>query len=337
MKFKSYVLLFLPLLLISCRTNPLDIDVSEQNVELELNRFDIDFAALSDSLSKQRNAKLKRKYGDFYFRFLKDITGLGAPGDPMIQESIKKYINDPHIKIITEDVASKYPDLEGFRVNLENAFKYYKYYFPDKLIPEVTTFVSGFQYKVVALDSVLGISLDMYLGPNYANYELAQLPKYITNQTNEYNMLPDAIRGWIATEFILNKKSDISFLDRITHEGKLLYLMDAMLKDTGDSLKIGYSQTQMEFCDQNEFMIWAHFLEQSLLHETLEAKYDTYLREGPFTTGLPTESPSRIGQWVGWQIVKKYMESNPEVRIKELFELQDGKLLLSRSKYKPTK
>jgi uncharacterized protein YjaZ len=52
---------------------------------------------------------------------------------------------------------------------------------------------------------------------------------------------------------------------------------------------------------------------------------------------MPAEAPGMIGVWVGWQIVKKYMELHPKTSLEDLFRMTDGRVILEGSKYKPNK
>jgi uncharacterized protein YjaZ len=58
-----------------------------------------------------------------------------------------------------------------------------------------------------------------------------------------------------------------------------------------------------------------------------------WVNDGPFTSGLPQESPSRVGIWIGWQMVKQYMEKNPSLTIPQLMDFEDVSVILNN--YKP--
>ena len=113
--------------------------------------------------------------------------------------------------------------------------------------------------------------------------------------------------------------------------------MDAMLPDTHDSIKIGFTKEQLDFCKKNEAHIWSLFIDKNLLFSTEQSKYLKYINEGPTTNGLPKESPAMLGVWVGWQVVKKYMNDNPTITLKQLMEEKDSQKILTKSKYKPQK
>jgi uncharacterized protein YjaZ len=116
-----------------------------------------------------------------------------------------------------------------------------------------------------------------------------------------------------------------------------MYLADAMLPNVHDSIKIQYTQKQLNYCIQNEFNVWSFMVAQKLIYTTNYAEITKYTSEGPFTSAISKEAPPRIGHWIGWQIVKHYMDNNPKITIEQLMNETDAQLILSKSKYKPSK
>ncbi|MDA0201197.1 MAG: gliding motility lipoprotein GldB, partial [Bacteroidetes bacterium] len=53
-----------------------------------------------------------------------------------------------------------------------------------------------------------------------------------------------------------------------------------------------------------------------------------------FYLEIDNESPGRIGIWLGWQIIKSYMERHPKTEIQALLNLP-AQTLFSKSNYKP--
>ncbi|MBA3987357.1 MAG: hypothetical protein H0X63_12490, partial [Flavobacteriales bacterium] len=248
---------------------------------------------------------------------------------------ITLFTNDSEIKEVYNDVISAYPDLNSLNVDFSKAFKHYNYYFPDRKIPEVASYISGFNYAIAASDSVLGVGLDMYLGKDYEYYRMIGFPQYKTNNMSSEYIVTDAIKGWIATEFEFNPV-DKDMLEQIIHHGKIMYIMDAVFPYSEDTLKIGYTKEQLEWCTNSQVNIWSHFVDNQLLFSTNSKEIMTYLNEGPFTPGMPRESPSKIGVWLGWQIVRAYMERQDEVDLEKLLQAKAPDIL-KNSKYKPRK
>ena len=59
-----------------------------------------------------------------------------------------------------------------------------------------------------------------------------------------------------------------------------------------------------------------------------------YIGEAPFTQSMSPASPGNIGQWVGWQIVKKFAEKNSSMNVTSVLQT-DAKKILEEAKYKP--
>ncbi len=235
-----------------------------------------------------------------------------------------------------EDSQKKYPNTDAIKEKLLKSYQRFNYHFPKRAIPQAITMISGFNYSVVMADSTLAIGIETYLGSNSEFYTGLGIPKYKSMFMNEENIVPDAIRQWMLTAFPNNMNKQ-DFLSEIVYMGKIMYLTDAVLPETPDSLKIQYSTAQLDYCHQNEFNIWSYFAAQKTLYTTDQAEIIKFTADGPFTSAISKEAPARIGHWIGWQLVRQYMKNNPELSLQDLMNEEDAQLLLAKSKYKPGK
>ena len=137
------------------------------------------------------------------------------------------------------------------------------------------------------------------------------------------------------TEFELNSENS-DLLSHMVYHGKLLYALDLLLPDSEDSLKIGYSSNQMNWVRENEKDIFFHFAEKELFYSKEGKQIQKYIGEAPFTPGFPEGSPGMTGRWMGWQIVRKYMENTNPLDLQGLFSEGDAQKILKLSKYKPS-
>lgn len=297
------------------------------------------FFSMNPDSSDIVHQRLHAKYGIFYQRYIENITGIGLVNDPAISYSLKTFLSDKYVEEIFQDTEKKYSDdLNDIRQGLTAAFQHSLYYFPHMVVPEIVTFVSGFQYAIAVTDSVLGIGLDMYLGSDYSNYPKAGFPLYKIALMNRDYIVADAMKAWLMTEFFSEEsRAPKDMLGTMIQYGKIMYLSEAILPGTEDTIKTGYTAAQLEWCKKNEFNIWAHMVDNELLFSTDPATINKFFNEAPFTSGLPKESPPKTGIWVGWQIVKSYMENNSDITIPELMKQQNAQEILNKSKYKPKK
>ena len=105
-----------------------------------------------------------------------------------------------------------------------------------------------------------------------------------------------------------------------------------------ESIRISYTPNELEWAYANEDMIWSFFIEEDLLFSSDIKLSNRFIAPAPFSKfylALDNESPGRLGQFIGWQIVRQFMEKN-DVSLRKLCTLS-GEEIFRKSKYKPTK
>lgn len=327
--------LFFVLILTSCGNKPGRVDVDHIVVpQLSIDRLEQDLFAMDTVNIEASTKEMETKYGQFYSSFITGIINNGGLHDSSYTQRIKQFINDRDMRQAYTDCQKVFPKVDTLEEQFTETFKYYRHYFPGKKLPKVITMMSGFNYNVIFLDSTLAIGLEMYLGSNNIFYQMLAFPRYKSLFMNKQNIMPDAVRAWMLHEFpYMMDKSD--FLSEITYIGKIMYLTDMLLPDVADTLKVQYTEKQLDYAVQNEFNIWSYFAAQKLLYTTDRSEIMKYTAEGPFTSAFSKESAPRIGYWIGWQIIRQYMKNNPNVTLEQLMKDTDSQKILTLSKYKP--
>jgi len=331
---KHLITLMLCFIILSCGNNPLDVDLSAVNIDLKIKRFDQDLFQYKSGITQKNVEELNDKYGLFFQDFTESVINIGSVKNPNINYQLNSFATDSYIKEIKTDADNLYANFSPYQTEIQNAFKHYNYYFPKKPIPEIVTYISGFNYAIVTDDSYLGIGLDMFLGSNYDAYSQLGLPQYKTAFMSKEGLVAGAMLGWISTEFDLQEKN-ADLLTEMIHQGKIIYLLDALMPKASNTVKISYKETQLRWCNANEEAVWFYFIDNNLLYSKETTEIIKYMGEAPFIQGFPEGSPGRIGHWVGWQIVKAYMEKNPTVTVEKLMLNSNAQQILNESKYKP--
>lgn len=319
------------------------IDISDIKTDVKIVRLEQDLFALNAENFDTKQAYLENKYDGFYSFYLKEILHFGKPkfqGDTAkyaLKEEALLFINDTVMRSVYNETqhiyAKKFPQKE-----LEDAIKHFQYYFPKRKINTVITFISGFQYGASTFDdSTLAIGLDMYLGENYAGYQSLEIPSYISKNLNRHFIVPNSMAALYQLYFDRTAyNAELPLIEAMVNEGKKYYFLECMLPDAPDSLIIGYSQKQVQWCKQSEKQIWQYFNEKDLLYKTNFTEQRRYISDAPTTNGMPSESPGKVGAWVGWQIVRKFMrDSDGNVSLPQLMEKIEPKEIISKARYKP--
>lgn len=247
---------------------------------------------------------------------------------------VNKMKNPLNIELYSE-VQKKYFNFKKVNDDLDNLFRHIKYYFPKTKIPKVITVISEMDYqnKAIYTDSLVLISLDLYLGTTHKFYEF---PEYLKQNFQENQIIPDIVSSFAATK--ISNFSDKTLLSQMIYSGKELYLKDVLLPKTNDAEKIGYTQEQITWCQENESYMWRYFMEDKLLYSTDSKLPNRFINVAPFSKfylEIDNETPGRVGTWVGWQIVRSFMNNN-DVTLQQVLQM-DAMELFQKSKYKPKK
>ncbi|TKG94816.1 gliding motility lipoprotein GldB [Puteibacter caeruleilacunae] len=317
----------------SCNRNPLSVNVSNIDVDMKLNRLD---QALFNhtSLDSIKVGKLERQFSGFFNYYGEEVLRIGSSKDSMFVEEVNRFIQDSIGRNIYKDVQALYDDLSWLKSDLEKAFKHYKYYFPNAEVPDIYTFMSGFNQSILVAPKVIGIGLDKYLGTDSRYYAMLQIPQYKRYIMSKDKIVPDCMLAWGLTEFPFNNAVE-NLLSYMIYHGKIMYFVDAMLPEVQDSIKIGYTSKQIEFCEAGEPGFWTFLVEKKLIFSSDRMVKRRFINNAPYTSDFTPESPGRTGIWMGWQIVRSYMKNNPECTLEQLMNNHDYQKILNQSGYAP--
>ena len=292
--------------------------IEETPVEIKVERFDkIFFETPPKDL-----AKVKKQFPYFFSPQINDTVWLNKMQAPIWRE-------------VYTEVQKKYSNIESVQNDLETLYRHMKYYFPETKQPKLITLISDMDYnnKAIYADSLVIVSLELYLGKDHKFY---QFPKYIKENFEQSQIMPD-----IVTSFSTRKiapPTDKNLVSQMIYFGKELYLKDVLLPDYSDADKMGYTKEQIVWCQENESYIWRYFVEKQMLFSDEQKLANRFIDPAPFSKfylEIDNDSPGRVGAWIGWQMVRSYMANN-DVTVAQLMKT-DAKEIFEKSKYKPKK
>ena len=311
------------------------VDPVELEHELTIGRLDQElFNAKLDSLPKL-NMELYREYGTFYRIYIEDILQGAALNDPRLPMVLADFISDPDWSAAQQAVDSVLGDLEPQRVQLNDAFGRLKALFPDSITPSVIAFNSGFNFGIFPTDSVLGVGVEWFIGSTSPVIGLLApdaFPQFMKDRMVPQMLVPSALKGWLLVHYTKDIRGE-DLLTNLVETGKVMALLDVLLPKTDPDLKFAFSKQQLAWCEANEFEIWKNLVSNEKLFSKQADDIGRMMNDGPFTNGLPRESPGHIGEWIGYRMVTEYLKENPDVSFAQLIAIEDPKVILKF--YKP--
>jgi len=335
-----YLFFFICFVAASCN-NKKGPDLSKIKLKVSIERFDQELNKLNATNAALKSQQLRKKYTWFYDDYMEQMLSVGSPStDQSYLSGLVSVLENKDYQELSSTVEKTFPDLSSHEVELNDAFKHVRYYYPNQKLPRLITFISGFAVQMPIGNDYIGIGLDMFLGNHGERFYPAlrqSIPFYIARRFTPENITSRVVEAFLREDMYPEQDQDRSLLAKMIYNGKILYAMDAFIPEVADSLKIGYTNEQLQWCKKNEGGIWAYFLQNDLLFNSDYLKIQRYLAEAPFTPGIGdnSESAPKLGVWAGWQIVRKYMEKNPDVTLQQLLLEKDPQKILTESKYKP--
>ena len=255
------------------------------------------------------------------------------PSDSILALELYKRISNPYVDTLYNETIAAFGDLNALKLEFEEAFSYIKHYYPNFKAPQIKTMITGFgsSEMFVGKDQVI-IGLEYYLGAN-AKYRPPGIPQYILPRYDKSYIVPAVVLLYTDT-FLKEDISDHTMLADMVYYGKKYYFAKQMMPCASDSVLVWYSGLELKDVEENKDAIWFHFLNNELLYETNHFEKQKYMDERPNVAEIGEKCPGRIGSWVGLDIIRAYMENNPNISLQELMANPNAKNILSKSKYK---
>jgi hypothetical protein len=313
-------------------------DISNIKMEIPVERFDRDYFSMDTTRISESLQGLFSRHRGFYNDFMSEILGVSPDNnDPKTQLVAKQFYHD--YSSIYDSLKSKYNNVEWLKKDLEKAFRYVKYYYPAYKTVKADLFLGPLDAPGVATtDEGVAIGLQQFAGKDFSVYQtsmvLEMFPAYISRRFSPEYIVANCMKAVIA-DLYPDKSKGKPLIEQMVEKGKEWYLLSKFLPDTPDSIKTGFTQQQLNWCKEYEGQIWSTILKNEDLNSINPTVIQTYIGEGPFTQGFSQEySPGNLGQWIGWQIILKYVSKHPDISPDELMKM-DARKILEEAKYKP--
>lgn len=274
--------------------------------------------------------ELKRLQPEFSYFLGNDLD------NPMNIKQIHDFVTDKHHIELYQKTKNVFPDLTSIGEQITSATRRFHYYFPAIPLPKYYTYISGvyFESPVLADNQCVVIGIDCYLGEKEEFYKQLGIPMYAVQRMTSEHLVNDVFKAMYISNFAKTTASK-TILEEMIEAGKKLYFLEAMQPQLADNVIIGYSKTQNDWIEKHQGEVWAFLVSEQILYKNDYQMFKKLFGDGPFTQEFSEEAPARMGEWVGWKIVRNFMAKEPKTTLDQLMKLTDYQTILAESKYKP--
>lgn len=323
-------------LLSSCDQNKLDVDVSD--IDVEINYFNLNKELFSSEDLKSTNREMYDRFGDIYEIYISNCLKMGSATQMGIEDRLKAFVGNKDMQLVAQDIEKVFGDLSGLKERIDEAFKHLVYYYEEGKIPKNILFYnSTFEYGVISYKQNIGIGLEMYLGPDsdvIKRLPPIEFPEYQKEKMSSEYLVVDVMRSWFEYHYMEDEEPE-NFMETLIRNGKIMYMLDAILPKEKDYVKIRYSRDQLDWVESNENNIWKVIVDSDILFTSDIKVIRNYFGDGPFTPGLPQGAPPRAGMYIGWKMVRDFMEANPELKLPDLMAIKSSEYRKIYRAYNP--
>lgn len=328
----SFLLLLLSLFFVSCRIGMGEVAaLGEEGISvLRYDKLLTDYVR-SNSFSAMQ--KLNMEYRQPTKILIEDVLAIGVVGDDTISQKLQKFYSDTTLLRLLNDVEEKYPNLDAVEKKLTRGFRKLKKEVPNIDIPLIYSQVSAFNESIILVDSLLGISLDKYMGEDYPLYKRFYYD-YQRRTMRPDRIVPDCFAYYLLSRYRFMFREGTCLVDVMLHYGKINYAVQQLLDYDTAGQALGYTEEEDKWCRNNEKDIWNYFVEKGYLYARDPMVMRKYMKPAPSVDLLGESAPALIGTWLGSRIVASYMARHKELGLKGLLEITDYRNILKESGYK---
>ena len=325
---RNILIILLTLLVLSACRDDRQKDFFLSEGKVEIHRYDrLQFeASVMNSVTALQ--KMNMDFPNATKILIEDILVLGTVDGDKINDRLCKYYSDSSLVNLMLDVEEKYKNLTIYEDELTDAFKVLKKEIPSFVVPAVYSQISALNQSIVVSDSLLGISLDKYMGEDYPLYK-----KYYYNYQRKSmspdRIIPDCISFYLSSLYPFAwEDGHRTLFDVMMYKAKISWITERVMgvKKLGTSA-LGYTKEELQWCKDNKksFISW---LEKSgHMDSTDPMIIRAYILPMPNEV-LKETVPYMIGVWIGMQYVDAYMSEHPDVNFEQLLSFTDYKEIL---------
>ena len=157
---------------------------------------------------------------------IEDVLNLGYVDEPGINTRFLYYFQDSTLQTLLLDVEEQYHDVRDLNADLTKSFKRLVEMVPQLSIPHVYTQISSLDQSIVVGDSMVGISLDKYLGKDYPIYLKYGYSEQQRRMMTRQYIVPDCLCFYLLGHYPMSPEERDSAELRSAHMARIQYVVN---------------------------------------------------------------------------------------------------------------
>ncbi|MGL5958798.1 MAG: gliding motility lipoprotein GldB [Phocaeicola sp.] len=265
---------------------------------------------------------------------IEDVLAIGEVNSDKINERMYDYFQDTTLLKLFADAEEQFRDLDWLEEIFNTAVDNMREEMPDLTIPRFYAQFSALNESVVVADTMVGFSIDKYMGSEYPLYKRF----YYEHQRHSMKpdrIAPDCITYYLMSEYPTVWMPRVTLLDVMIMYGKINWVASKLLDYDVMEKILDYDEKEIEWCRKNKHILWNTMLQKKHLESTDTRIIYGYTHREPIYPILQNDAPMTVGIWMGMLIVDAYMKKHKEVSFTDLLEMQNHREILTDLNFNP--
>ena len=164
--------------------------------EVRIERFDRlldEYVSLGSGTALHR---MNTEYPQQTKLLIEDVLAMGQVSDPDVERKLRYVFLDSTVQVLLDEVHRQYGDVSDLERDFKLAFEELRKKDPSFRTPQIYAQISCLNQSIVVTDSLIGISLDKYLGSDFPLYQEFYSPEQ-RQQMNRDAIVTDAMSAYL--------------------------------------------------------------------------------------------------------------------------------------------
>ncbi|MBR5062890.1 MAG: gliding motility protein GldB [Prevotella sp.] len=190
---------------------------------------------------------------------IEDMLQLGEVSDPEINSKFLNFYQDTTLQTVIADVQTQYADMDDINEEFDKAFSTLKTWIPSIEIPLIYSQIGALNQSVVVGNELIGISLDKYLGSDYAIYKRFDYsPSQLQTMKRSY-IVPDCLTFFLLSLYPLKQFDQRPQEEKDLHMGKVMWTVNNAMGE--QKFKTDFTKRVDQYMKKHPNMTVKHLLE----------------------------------------------------------------------------
>ncbi len=265
-----------------------------------------------------------------YFR----LNNINVDSVDVIEE-LKALSETKAVKVFGSDAKQKFPTLSDQEIDISLLAHNLNEQLPKAKISEIYSVISPYRQGIIVDGSTILIALNLYMGADYAGND--GFDNYFKSVRTASRIDDEVAEAMISINYPFSTSKQATLLNNMLYNGAIVYSILKLQPETTLAEALGVSQENLNWFEANEAKLWESLLAKELLYSADLMIATKLIAPSPISSPIASNVPGRAARYLGYKIVKSYVENHPGVTLETILSpgFYDNNQTLIEAKYAP--